>query len=159
MFSALKALKVVAGGDRKRDERETETVTGEPFEMPIEISWLTEEANGTRSMVSFRTIVRLTSAEALSHLKLKVGAPRNRVTLVKMFSDSVAAGFRQTIERQGYSKVIRVRGKIDRASFDEVMAALERRGLVIEAEAPAYVKQRSKYWQLSRTGAEWLERE
>lgn len=151
--------------DRKKAERrKSGSETGragsnEDVEVGIEISWLSEEANGTRSKVSFRTIVKLTWEKALSYLKFKPGGPRNRVTLMKMFSDSVAEGFRKTIERQGYSKVLRVRGKVDRASFDEIMAELERRGLVVEAERPLYVKQRAKYWQLSPSGAKRLESE
>jgi hypothetical protein len=165
MFSALEALKIVVSGDgkkagrRKRERGTGQSASTEQIEAGIEISWLTEEPNGTRSKVSFRTIVELTYREALSHLRLKPGEPRNRVTLVKMFSDSIAARFRKTIEQQGYSKVVRVHGKVDGASFDEVMGALERRGSVIQAEPPKYVKQRSKYWQLSPAGAKRLETE
>ena len=154
----------MVSADRKKPERRTTgTNRTEPLaseeiiELGIEISWVTEEPNKARSKVSFRTIVKLTYDEALSHLRLKPGKARNRVTLVKMFSDSVAAGFRNTIERQGYSKVVRVHGKVDGASFDEVMAALETRGLVTEAEPPIYVKQRAKYWKLSPSGEKQLE--
>ena len=132
--------------------------SNEIIEVGIEISWLSEEANKTRSKVSFRTIVQMTFSEAVSHLRLKPGEAKNRVTLLKMFSDSVAARFRETIERQGYSKV-RVHGKVAEASFDELMAALETRGLVTKAEAPLYVKQRAKYWQLSASGAERMNRD
>jgi hypothetical protein len=153
---------VVRSDRKKAGRRKTASGTGQPasndlLEAAIEISWLSEEGNGTRSKVSFRTIVKLTYSEALSHLRLKAGEPRNRVTVLKMFSDAVAAGFREAIERQGYSKVIRVHGKVDGAAFDEIMAALEKRGLVMEAEAPVYVKQRSKYWQLSSLGAKRLQ--
>ena len=133
--------------------------SNEIIEVGIEISWLSEEANKTRSKVSFRTIVQMTYGEAVAHLRLKPGEAKNRVTLLKMFSDSVAARFRETIERQGYSKVVRVHGKVDGASFDELMAGLETRGLVTKAEAPLYVKQRAKYWQLSASGAERINRD
>ena len=94
----------MVSADRKKAERRTTgTSRTEPLaseeiiELGIEISWVTEEPNKARSKVSFRTIVKLTYVEALSRLRLKPGEARNRVTLVKMFSDSVAAGFRNTI--------------------------------------------------------------
>lgn len=69
-----------------------------------------------------------------------------------MFSDSVAAQFTPAIDRQGYNKARRVRGKLDPAVFNRIMENLGANGWIKVTDAPKYVRQKGRYWMLTPAG-------
>ena len=119
------------------------------FDVPITVFFRRRERIDEESDQSFQTKVSLKSADALEHLCLTPGKTQNRVTLLKRFANSVAAGFRAAIEKRDGAKIVRVTGKIDSIVFRQVVETLEREGLIVQAEPPKYVKQRIKYWRLA----------
>lgn len=119
------------------------------FELRVRISSSVREQNGQESKFSFQTIIVLKLADAVQHLRLKPGEAKNRLTLLKALANSLAAQFRPAIEKRGDVAVTRIMGKIDRAVFDQLIEAMAREGLIVEAESPKYVKQTMKYWRLA----------
>jgi hypothetical protein len=142
----LKAGKVVLQRDR-------ESSSEKPIEASITISWLEPKVGGLPNKISFRTIVSLKWADLLKHLPLVEGVSKNRVTILKMLSNAVAGQFRDAIERDGKSSVGQIRGRLDAASFDEIMQRLEGEGIINQVEGPKYVRQKSTYWTLTAKGA------
>jgi hypothetical protein len=128
----------------------------EKIEADFVVSWTSEERDGKDAQVSFQTIVNLDLAEAFAFLAPKLGAPKNRISLLKMFCDSVALRFKSAIERRGYGRVTKLRGKMDGAVFDQIMERLRTQGLIKENPPPKYVRQRTKYWTLTELGAKRL---
>ena len=156
-FLRLKAGAVL-GKDRERSSRKSaprgarETHLRKPFEADFIVSWTSEERDGENARVSFQTVVTLDLAGAFALLALKPGEPKNRISLLKMFSDAVAQRFKSAIERRGYGRVTRLRGKMDGAVFDEMMEQLRGQGLIEESSPPQYVRHRAKYWKLTKEG-------
>lgn len=128
------------------------SINASGFEMPLEISWVAEEQPGVATKVSFLTLVTLRWEEALAHMHLTESKGENRVTLSRLFTNSVAARFKPAIQQKGQGKIKRVGGHIDRAVFDLVMEQFEKRGWIEATQAPKYVKQRSRYWKLTESG-------
>ena len=138
------------GGRRREELNGAEAaLSGGMVEVPIVVSWESSGEEGEKEKISFQTIVRLSVQEAVSHLRLKSGEAKNRVTLLRSFASSVAARFKGAIQERAERKLIRVSGKVDAGDFEEILETLAREGLVVEAEPPKYVKQRVKYWRLA----------
>jgi hypothetical protein len=149
----------VFGKNREKSSRKSaprsarEPHLPKPFEADFIVSWTSEERDGESARVSFQTVVTLDLAEAFALLALKPAEPKNRISLLKMFSDLVAQRFKSAIERRGYGRVTRLRGKMDGAVFDEMMEQLRTQGLIEESSPPQYVRHRTKYWKLTDKGA------
>lgn len=147
------------GKDRERSLRRSSAqarAPGSPLSKQIEadfvVSWISEESNGERTRGSFQTIVHFDLAEAFALLPLTGSEAKNRLSLLRMFSCAVAQRFKNAIERQGYARVTRLRGKLDGAVFDDMMEELCAHRLIEETPPPKYVRQRAKYWKLTDLG-------
>jgi hypothetical protein len=133
----------------RRQKRVGEPRQAPALDIPILVSVRIREKEGQESNLSFHTLVSVNLADVAQQLKLKAGSVKNRVTLSKALAHSLAEHYRPVIEKRGDAEVIRITGKIAPKVFDQLMDILERQGLVVEAEAPKYVKQRMKYWRLA----------
>jgi hypothetical protein len=163
MFSALKAA-AVFGKHSERSSRKSaqrgarETHSHKTIEADFVVSWTSEERDGEKAAVSFQTVVPLDLHETFALLALKPGEAKNRISLLKMFSDSIAQRFKTAIGRRGYARVRRLRGKMSGVVFDEIMEGWRVEGLIEESSPPKYVRHRTKYWRLTELGATRLAR-
>lgn len=137
---------------REERKRNAAAVGDHEIEVPLVVSWTAEEIPGHLSKVAYSTRVRLTWEDTLAELPLKAGEAKNRITLLKMFGDALAGRLKGMIEAQGRSKIGRLHGKVEAATFDKIIAGLTERGWIEVTTSPQYVKQRSTYWRLSLEG-------
>ncbi|HUS36959.1 MAG TPA: hypothetical protein VM680_16560 [Verrucomicrobiae bacterium] len=122
------------------------------IEADFVVSWTSEERAGEKAAVSFQTVITLDLDETFAQLALRPGEAKNRISLLRMFSDSVAQRFKSAIERRGYARVTRLRGKMDGAVFNDIMERWRAEGLIEESSPPKYVRQRATYWRLTELG-------
>ena len=120
----------------------------QPIHARLLLSWTAEKA-GETSQRSVVTTVRLTLDEALLHLPLTGDVARNRVTLLKMFSTSLARQFKHEIEAKASTRVV---AKFDANAFARLLELLENSGFIESAPPPPYVKQAGNYWKLTPQG-------
>ena len=140
------------GGQKRsgtRDGVKESLFSADSVEIEIIVSWSGEEKDGEEFKGSILTRVRLTWDGALAHLSLKGEEARNRISLLKMFANSVAGRLRPAMERHGYTKIKHLTGKIEAAVFDKIIEELQGRGYVRAADPPKYVRQARKYWRLT----------
>src|SRR5881392_3638888 len=104
------------------------------------------------SRVSFQTVVRLRWEDILIHLPARTQKTWNRVSLLKVFSNSVASTFKSRIQREGSAKLIRMTGRIDSEVFGYVVRSLVARRILRVVAPPKYVKQQSRYWEVTAAG-------
>jgi hypothetical protein len=146
------------GKQKEPAEGGVASLPSESVDLTITVSWQAAERGAQLSKQSFTTLVTLTWPEILLLLGMEPGKPKNRNTLWRLFSNSIAARFRSAIQRQGYARVSRLTGKIEPAEFDRILATLETAGYLQPAQKPAYVKQRTTYYQLTPLAIERIAR-
>jgi hypothetical protein len=127
------------------------------IDTPIVISWNDQSESGASARVSFQTEVRLDWGGVLRHLPVEGKKSWNRLTLLRIFSNSLAGTFRGAIERRGFRKIARLRGHIETEVFDRIVDALVRQKLLRVVERPKYVKQRVEYWQVTEAGLKQIQ--
>lgn len=140
------------GGARRRIGSGSTKADDDPIGIDILVSWVAEEVPGHLAKVSYGTKVWLTWDDVLARFPLKAGESKNRITLLKMFGDALAAQLKPAIEAQGRGKIARLHGKVDAKTFEMIVAGLNARELIEVTKSPGYVKQKSPYWRLSERG-------
>ena len=131
----------------------------EVIEMPIVISWNGEGSDAAPTRVSFQTEIRLSWNDVLRHLPIEPKKSWNRISLLRVFSNSAAGTFRTAIERRGFGKVARLAGRINAEVFDRILDALVGQGILEVVERPKYVKQQGRYWRVTEAGLKFVRKE
>ena len=149
------------GGDRMTKEHgaefsEERQFIWETVETPIVISWSEEKKSDAPSRVSFQTEIRLSWIDVLRHLPIEPKKSWNRISLLRVFSNSMAGTFRDVIERRGFAKIARLRGQMDAGVFDKILDALVKQGILEVVARPKYVTQKGEYWQVTDMGVKWI---